>query len=187
MKRKHFTFAELRNSQEAESWKQVTAGKVHSRRKVNCLCRATPRQGVVNLHPDLARRLYNERLHNILASDNPGTIGTRAIRAGELLVRVGRPVLALRLMKHALSHLISADSLRQEDYVSQHYWPGYEYEQWYEYWSWRISDADAYELASHIDRLSNELNQQLGHPEKSHQRARVKNDYDSLFEYLYEY
>lgn len=164
----------------------MRSNRIHDRRKVNCLCRCTPQSGIVALNPTLAQALFDERMRRLLSSTNPGEICAYALRTGELLEAAGRPLLALRLMHVALNHLLSVDADIQEDYAANHHWPRPEYSQWYEPWSWRVSDADARSLAERIDELSNRLARELGHDARSHQRQRVRDFYEELFSDIYE-
>lgn len=159
---------------------------VTRRRKVNNLCRCTPKSGIIAMHPDYARDVYDHELRRLLYSGNPGYIAAHAMRIGEILRRSGRPHLALRLMEQSLNHLMWVDFEKQEDYASNHYYPGPEYDQWYDHWSARVSEADARRLAARIDELKNEINQHLGHHERSRLRCRIHNHYNRIFDYIYE-
>jgi hypothetical protein len=163
-----------------------TTSHVPVRRKVNNLCRCTPQSGIIAMHPDYAREVYDRELRRLLCSGNPGFIAGRAIQIGETLRRSGRPLLALRLMKSALGHLMSVDADLQYDYAHEHYWPRQEYFQWYHPWSARVSEVDARQLAARVDDLQNEINRHLGHQERSHLRFRVHDAYESLFCEIYE-
>lgn len=163
-----------------------TTSHVPVRRKVNNLCRCTPESGIIALHPDCAREIYDHELRRLLSSGNPGFIAGRAIQTGETLRRCDRPLLALRLMKSALRHLISVDATLQYDYAHKHYWPRPEYLQWYQPWSARVSEVDARQLAAHIDDLQNEINHRFSNGERSCLRFRVHDTYESLFSEIYE-
>ncbi|MBQ7496049.1 MAG: hypothetical protein IJT75_09940 [Bacteroidaceae bacterium] len=157
------------------------------RRKVNNLCRCTPKAGIIALHPDYARSVYDHELRHILLSDNPGFIAGRAIQTGDILRNAGRPLLALRLMRTALSHLLYVDDELQRDYAHEHYCPAnIDYRQWYHPWSARVSEVDARRLAAHIDSLQDEVNSHLGEKGASRLRFRVHRYYESLFEDIYE-
>ena len=186
MKRKTFTFADLRKSGEAAAQSRVFACKLHRRRKVNCLCRCTPNDGIVVMHPDYAQDVYDQQIGYILNCDEPRRIAARAVSIGTILAHAGRPYLALQLLQYAFNHLLSVEWDLQEDYAHNHYWPGCDYEQWYEPWSWRVSEADARQLAALIDELSNEVFRKLGYEDRSRLRFRVHDRYESMFNYIYE-
>lgn len=186
MKRKTFTFADLRKSGEAAAQSRVFTCTLHRRRKVNCLCRCTPDDGVVALYPDYAQEVYNQQMCYILNCCEPRRIAARAMSIGAMLKHAGRPHLALRLLQSAFNRFLSVEWDLQEDYAHNHYWPGCDYEQWYKPWNWRVSEADARQLAAFIDELRNEVNRQLGHEDRSRLRFRVHDRYESMFDYIYE-
>lgn len=159
---------------------------VTRRRKVNNLCRCTPKGGIVAMHPQYAGDMFDHEIRRLLSSNNPGYIADHAMRIGEILRRSGRPLLALNLMKHALSHLMNVDFSKQEDYAHDHYYPRPEYFQWYDPWSARVSEVDARQLAARIDDLQNEINRHLGNQERSHLRFRIHNRYEAVFDNIYE-
>ena len=157
------------------------------RRKVNNLCRCTPKRGIIALHPDYAQSVYDTQLSRILNTGTPGVIANQAIRIGNMLFRAGRPLLALNLMKHALNHLLCVEDDLQRDYAHNHYWPSNpDYLQWYDPWSARVSEVDARRLAAHIDRLQDEISSHLGHTKRSTIRFRVHRYYERMFDDIYE-
>lgn len=159
---------------------------VTRRRKVNNLCRCTPKGGIIAMHPDYAGDMFDHELRRLLSSSNPGYIAGHAMLIGETLRHSGRPRLALHLMQCALSHLMNVDFNKQEDYASKHYYPRPEYVQWYAPWSARVSEADARQLAARIDELKDDINRHLGHHERSHIRFRIHDRYEAVFDYIYE-
>lgn len=186
MKKKNLTLAELRKASEATTPSNSTT-HLHTRRKVNSLCRCTPKTGIIAMHPDYARNVYDHELNHLLCSGNPGYIADRAIQIGDILHNSGRPQLALDLMNRALQHLLWTDFEMQEDYAHEHYWPlNPEYRQWYQSWSERVSETDARKLAAHIDQLQNEINRHLGHNDRSQLRFRIHAHYENEFGYIYE-
>lgn len=186
MRKKSFTLASLRKSSEANAQACVFEKKLPRRRGICCLCRCDPKQGIVALHPDYARGVYEDQMHYILDCDNPGHIADRAIQVGKILSACGRPLLAQKLMRAALMHLISEDDNQQEDYALNHHYPGLQYEQWYQYWSERVSEVDARRLAAHIDELEDEIRQRLGCNERSRLRFWVHDRYEGMFHWIYE-
>ena len=160
--------------------------RLHQRRKVNCICRCTPKQGIIALHPDYAQRVFDEQLRRILLSGNPGFIADLAIRTGNILRQASRPQLALKLMQTALKHLINVDEEMQRDYASKHYWPRQEYQHWYHPWSARVSEVDARQLATEVDKTKEEISQHLGCPQRYHMRYHIHRIYERIFEDIYE-
>ena len=157
------------------------------RRKVNNLCRCTPKEGIIALHPDFARQVYDQQLSRLLCSGNPGFIAGRAIQMGNILYKAGRPLLALDLMRKALNHLLFVDNDLQRDYAAEHFCPiNPDYYQWYSPWRERVSEVDARKLAARIDELQNEISGHLGHHERSMLRFRVHDYYESLFMDIYD-
>jgi hypothetical protein len=158
-----------------------------ARRTLGSLCRCTPNRGIVALNPDYSREVYDSALRRLLRSDNPGFIAAHAIEIGETLNRSGRPLLALKLMKTSLRHLMGVDAEKQENYARQHYCPlNPDYYQWYHPWSARVSEVDARRLAARIDSLQDDIFRHLGHHERSHLRFRIHPSYETLFNYIYE-
>ena len=153
MKLETFTIQDLRLRKWAAEHVDGRLCHLPRRRKVNCYCRCTPSEGIVALYPDFAREVYDDQLHYLLDSENPGHIADRAMQVGQLLFVCGRPLLALTLMKAALNHLIWVDDNLQEDYARNHYYPGWRFAQWYHPWSARVSEVDARLLGACIDRL----------------------------------
>lgn len=157
------------------------------KRKVNNVCRCTPQTGIIALHPDYARSVYDEELDRLLSSGNPGYIADTAIRIGNLLHQSGRPLLALNLMQRALRHLLHVDDDLQRDYALNHYYPSNpDYAQWYQPWSSRVSEVDARRLAARLDQLHDEITTHLGHEGHSCQRFRVHRYYENMFADIYE-
>ena len=155
------------------------------RRKVNCVCRCTPRQGIVAMNAQESEQLYSQLLSDIVRRKNPRHIADIAIQTGNTLRRIGHPLLALKLMKAALAHLLSVDEDRLRDYERYHQIPSY-YSEFYMPWRWRTSEEDARELAAAIDDHTNAVNRQLGHNTRSHLRFRIHDTYESLFDDIYE-
>lgn len=186
MKRKTFTIQDLRKRKEAAEHVEGSARNLHQRRKVNCLCRSTPSGGIIAMHPDYARALYDDQMRFLLTCCNPGHIADRAIQIGNVLAKCGRPLLALKLMQTSLKHLIYVDDNLQEDYALNHFYPGVQFAQWYQYWPERVSEVDARRLGSHIDELANEVYQRLGYDERSRLRFRVRDRYECMFHWIYE-
>lgn len=186
MKLKTFTIQDLRLRMWAAEHVDGRLFRLHRRRKVNCYCRCTPREGIVALHPDYAREIYDDQLHYLLDSENPGHIADRAMQVGQLLFVCGRPLLALTLMKAALNHLIWVDDNLQEDYARNHYYPGWRFAQWYHPWSARVSEVDARRLGACIDRLADEAYRHLGHDERSRYRFWARDRYLGMFHWIYE-
>ena len=158
------------------------------RRKVNNLCRCTPKAGIIALHPDYARHVYDQELRRILLSGNPGYIAEQAIQVGDILRNAGRPLLALQLMETAFHHLLNVDDDMQRDYALEHYCPiNPNYFQWYHPWSARVSEVDALRLADRIDHLYDEITHHLGREGHFHLRSSVHRYYENLFEDIYEW
>ena len=148
------------------------------RRKVNCVCRCTPRQGIETLDPRLLRELYDQRLDQLLRETDPQHIAHIGQLTGDLMLRSGHPLMALSTWQYALSHLLCADEDRQWDYA--HSYRPY-YAPHHVPWSERISDTEALQLAQRID----DLYRHLGHPEWANTRRTVRSRYNSTFEELY--
>lgn len=155
------------------------------RRKVNCICRCTPRKGIVAMNVKEAQQLYNQLMLDIVQRKNPRHIADIAIQTGNTLQRIGHPLLALKLMNTALAHLISIDE-DQLRYYEQHEQVPSHYTEFYMPWRWRTSEEDARELAAVIDEHNNAVNQLLGYDTRSHLRFRIHDTYESLFDDIYE-
>ena len=155
------------------------------RRKVNCICRCTPRQGIVAMNAQESKQLYSQTLKDILNRNNPRHIADMAIEAGNTLSRTGHPLLALRLMKASLSHLISVDEDKLRHYERYEQIPSY-YTEFYMPCSWLTSEEDARLLEAAIDAHANRINIALGYDERSHLRFRVHETYEELFNDIYE-
>lgn len=161
--------------------------KMKRRRKINNICRCTPKEGVIGLHPDYAKQVFDEQLSLILCCSNPGFIADHAILIGNILYQCGRPLLALELMKQALAHLLHVDDDLQRDYAENHYWPhNPDYYQWYHPWSARVSETDARKLAARIDEVQNDITKHLGYKNRSLLRFRVHRYYENMFNDIYE-
>ena len=186
MKMKTFTIQDLRLRKLAAEHVDVRFCHLPRRRKVNCYCRCTPEEGIVALYPDFAREVYDDQLHYLLESENPGHIGDRAMQVGTMLFACGRPLLALTLMKEALNHLIWADYYLQEDYALKHYYPGWRFAQWYHPWSARVSEVDARRLGACLDRVAGEVYKRLGYDERPRYRYWARDRYLSMFHWIYE-
>jgi hypothetical protein len=186
MKMKTFTIQDLRKRKWAAEHVDGSLCKLPRRRKVKCYCRCTPEEGIVALHPDFAREVYDDQLCYLLDCENPGHIADRAIQIGNILFACGRPLLSLTLMKTSLNHLIWVDDNQQEGYARNHYYPSWEYAQWYLPWSARVSEVDARYLGAYIDKLSNEVYRRLGYNERSRYRFWVRDRYEGMFHWIYE-
>lgn len=132
-----------------------------------------------------SEQLYSELLRDIVHRNNPRHIADIAIQTGNTLRHIGHPLLALKLMKAALAHLLSVDEDQLRDYERHHQVPSY-YTEFYMPWRWRTSEEDARELAAVIDEHTNAVNRQLGHSNRSHLRFRIHDTYESLFDDIYE-
>ncbi|MCR5820836.1 MAG: hypothetical protein K6F94_07840 [Bacteroidaceae bacterium] len=164
-----------------------TTKRALPRRRAGILCRCTPSDGIIAMHPRYSQKLYDAELPRLLKSRNPGFISAHAIDIGETLSRTGRPRMALRLMNMSLRHLIAVDSLMQEDYSSKHFWPwNPDFFQWYHPWSARVSEVDARRLAACIDMLQDEVFRHLGHKGSSRLRFSIHGYYEEIFNYIYE-
>lgn len=155
------------------------------KRKVNCICRCTPRQGIVAMNVKEAKQLFEQQMSDIAQRKNPRHIADIAIQVGNTLQRTGHPRLALMLMNAALSHLISVDENQLRYYERYEQVPSY-YTEFYMPWRWRTSEEDARRLAAVIDEHYNAVNQRLGYDVRSHLRFRIHDTYESLFEDIYE-
>ena len=199
MKRKTFTFADLRKANEEAITKQLLNPKseaghhshkdelphLHRRRKVNSLCRCTPQNGIEVLEPQRAQQFYDERLSCLMKMENPHQIADRAIQAGKILRSCGRPRLALELMEKALKHLLSLDEDWQWHYDRYGQMPTEE-AQWGMHWSWRTAAPDARSLAKEIDAQRNEVSRHLGWDEHSFLYRSVCQHYELLWRYIYD-
>lgn len=199
MKRRTFTFADLRKAHEEAVTKQILNPKsetghhshkdelphLHRRRKVNCLCRCSPQKGIEALEPQGAQQLYDERLNSILNTGDPHQIADRAIQAGRALQQSGRPRLSLELMEMALRHLLYWDEEWQWHYDRYGQLPTEEAQCGLS-WSWRTAEADARRLAQEIDAQWNEVNRHLGVDERPHFLRSIPLHYERLWRYIYD-
>lgn len=159
--------------------------RMHRRRKVNCLCRCSPQDGIQVLEPQGALQLFEERLSSIRNTADPHQIADRAIQTGRVLQHSGRPRLALELMEKALRHLLATDEDWQRYYAHYGELPSAE-AQWGLPWSWRTCEVDARRLAGEIDAQYNEVNRHLGIDDRPRFRQSIHRYYEHLWSDIYE-
>lgn len=199
MKKRTFTFADLRKAHEEAIRNQILdsnneslrrshkegSPQLHRRRKVNCLCRCSPQKGIEALAPQGAQQLYDERLQSILNTSDPHQIAERAIQAGRVLQKSGRPRLALELLETALTFLLSLDEDWQWHYDLYGFLPSEE-GHWGIPWSWRTSETDACLLAREIDAQRNVVNKYLGLEKCCGLLPKIHRHYEKLWRYIYD-
>lgn len=148
------------------------------RRKVNCICRCTPRGGIQNLDPRQLKAIVEKGLTEIYDEKRPRIIAREGMSLGNLCQRTGHPLLALDVWGGALQHMLWVDEELQRDYADS-YRPFYEPHR--VPWRYRISKDQARELAARMDLLY----RQLGRIEEACMMQKVTNFYESLFEDIY--
>ena len=148
------------------------------RRKVNCICRCTPRGGILSLDPHHLKAIVEKGLDEIYAEQRPRIIAREGLRLGSLCERTGHPLLALDVWGGSLQHLLWTDDELQRDYQDS-YRPFYEPHR--VPWRYRISLSQARELSLHMDILY----RRLGHLDEACVTQKVYDFYESLFADIY--
>lgn len=148
------------------------------RRKVNCICRCTPRGGIQSLDPRQLKDIVEKDLDEIYEETRPRIIAREGLRLGSLCERTGHPMLALDVWGGSLQHLLWTDDEKQREYADS-YRPFYEPHR--VPWRYRISLSEARELALHMDLLYRKLHRQ----EEACVTQKVYDFYESLFADIY--
>lgn len=152
--------------------------KSFRRPKVNCLCRCTSSEGVVSLTPSLVNLAKKDAINTMCASRSTNTIAAVAVRTGQLFEQTGHTLLAITVYRTAISCITSIDSFRAENYYQFGPLPSNPH---HRYWSERINEADAIEVAERLDALYRRINLQGF----AHQQRRIRWYYESLFRSVY--
>ena len=152
--------------------------KSFQRPKVNCLCRCTPITGVESLNHQQRHSAVKDAYCRISTSRSTGIIADTAVRIGKMLEQTGHLIPAMTLYRTAIKRILDIDSWRAEDYYENGPWGINPY---YRYWSERINDADALEVAECLDSLYMRLHM----PGYAHQRRRIHVYYEGLFRSVY--
>lgn len=135
--------------------------------------------GVINiLQYDYLHDAFLETCRNISMSRSTSRISSMAVRIGEMLESCGHLVLALRVYEQAINTIELIDASRAEDYYEWGPLPGNPN---HRYWSERMNDADALEIAVAFDALYHKL----GMPGYAHQVRLVRLKYELLFRSVY--
>lgn len=142
------------------------------------VCRCTPSAGITALAPALLKQAQSAAMRTICTSRRTGVIAATAVRTGMVLEQTGHPSEAITLYRTAIRRILSIDARRAEDYYDFGPLPPNPH---FRTWSARISDADALEVASSLDRLY----KRLGMKAEAHQRNRIGREYDDLFGSVY--
>ncbi|MCR4995579.1 MAG: hypothetical protein K6A32_09460 [Bacteroidales bacterium] len=152
--------------------------KSFRRAKVNCLCRCTPKSGIIALNPAFVKHFHNNALTRICASRSTGEIAAIALRIGKIQEQTGHYPLALHLYRAAINNIYFIDSARAEDYYENGPSTANPH---YRYWYERTNDADALEVATRLDALL----LKMGFAGDAHQRRRICARYEALFRNIY--
>lgn len=148
------------------------------RRKVNCICRCTPRGGIQSLDPRQLKVIVEKGLDEIYEEKRPRIIAREGLRLGNLCERTGHPMLALDVWGGSLQHLLWTDDDAQREYADS-YRP--HYKPHHVPWRYRISLNEARELALRMDMLY----RRLGRMDEACMTRKVYDFYDFLFEDIY--
>ena len=148
------------------------------RAKVNCICRCTPQGEVMMLNYKFISQAVDDALHLIANCRSTGVIAATAVRTGRLCETTGHDPLALNIYKTAISAITSIDRDRAELYYDFGPHPQTPH---YRYWSARVNDADALEVAKRLDNLY----LRMGFRGLAHQQRRINWSYNVLFRSVY--
>ncbi len=148
------------------------------RAKVNCLCRCTPSKGIEFLYTKHIQRTLRQSIFHIMETRSTGVIAATALRTGDILENTGHLVPAIKLYRTAMNRIFFLDSCRAEDYYEHGPSPANPH---YRYWTERISDADALQVAERLDNLYLRMNM----PGEARQQRRVRFYYEDLFNCIY--
>lgn len=152
--------------------------KSFRRAKVNCLCRCTSKQGIVQLNAIDVRRFKSAALSVIYTSRSTGIIAAVAVRTGQMLENTGHYPLALHIYRAAIKMIYFIDVARSENYLENGPLPPNPH---YRNWCERIADADALEVACCLDALY----LRMGFRGDAHQCRRVNYLYERMFNITY--
>ena len=148
------------------------------RAKVNCICRCTPQGEVLLLNYKFISQAVDDALHLIVKSRSTGVIAATAVQTGRLCEATGHDPLAVKLYTTAISAITLIDRDRAELYYDFGPLPPNPH---HRYWSARINDADALEVAQKLDSLY----MRMGLKGFAHQQRLIHWSYEVLFRSVY--
>ena len=122
----------------------------------------------------MLKRAKKQAMSIICTTRSTGVIAATAIRTGILLEQTGNASQAIMVYRTAISRILHIDAFRAENYYDFGPVPPNPH---FRTWSARVSDADALEVARHLDQLYRKLDMVA----ETHQHRRIDRYYEDLF------